>query len=286
MIYNYYGSNKFKINVETGKLKKDKTVRYFSSDYSDYYTFLLSNSLFEDDDSSEKLAVIYSDDFVEDELSLNNIVKSRNSHILIVSEKKINIKSIKKSKSDIIYMKCEPYTKEEFSSLANSILRIKKKDIKQSDLKKIIDECDLDGFKLYNSIVLYIASENTVLPSYKHPTYIWNFINGFTSRNKNLYKTELKTLIEKNGEDFFYISTMLVWAIRLLILLKSNHGNTSIISKSFGVSPYALSNLQRNINSYSLDELILFLNKINTIEYKIKTGVIREETALCLLKIL
>lgn len=111
---------------------------------------------------------------------------------------------------------------------------------------------------------------------------IWDFMDAMTSRDK---KRALHILerIYKNDSDFPYLCAMLSKQIKMLYWLKSGSVPEEVMKKDFGVHPYTISLLRKNLSKFETPFLKLLFSKLTNLDFKVKQGKIEPKLGLILL---
>ncbi len=172
-------------------------------------------------------------------------------------------------------------------------LRKQKISIDNSLTKKIISRVGSDQNLLENELqkmTLLISSEGRSKVESKDleiltensEAVIWDLMDALTSRDK---KRALKILevIYKTDSDFPYLCAMLSKQIKMLYWLKSGVVSEESMKNDFGVHPYTITVLKRNLSKFQAPFLKVLFSKITNLDFKVKQGKIEPKLGLILL---
>lgn len=159
--------------------------------------------------------------------------------------------------------------------------------------KKIINRVGVDQNTLSNELdklTLLIHAENRTSIEEKdllvltenRDVVIWDFLDALARRDK---KTALKILedIYQKDSDFSYLSVMMAKQLKILYWLKSGDISEEQIKKDFGVHPYTISELKKNMSRFDINLLKLLFSKLTNLDFKVKQGKIEPKLGLILL---
>lgn len=297
MIYLLYGEEYFLLKEKIEDIKSKTNVDNIISidfDYSNIQN-ILNEVCYIDLFNSKKLLIVSNFTFKklkeEDEKALIKYFENLNDNVIIFkcTDKSLDLrKSIVKkfnSVAEVSYLK-----KLDRFELFNQLKEMfKKEKYKISDelIKKIINDC---GYNNYSENNNYIFDEVNKLMMYtlmekeinskdiddvilkNTDNEIFNLINAVTRRDIEATFDEFK-IIKELGIEPTIILTSIAKQFRTLLqikILNSEMGNDSI-AKKLGLNPYAVEIISKNINLYSIDNLVDILDKIFYADEKMKS---------------
>ena len=297
MIYLLYGEEYFLLKEKIEEIKSKTNVDNIISidfDYSNIQN-ILNEVCYIDLFNSKKLLIVSNFTFKklkeEDEKALIKYFDNLNDNVIIFKciDKSLDLRKniVKKfnSVAKVSYLK-----KLDRFELFNHLKEMfKKEKYKISDelIKKIINDC---GYNNYSENNNYIFDEINKLMMYtlmekeinskdiddvilkNTDNEIFNLINAVTRRDIEATFDEFKIIKELDIEPTI-ILTSIAKQFRTLLqikILNSEMGNDSI-AKKLGLNPYAVEIISKNINLYTIDNLVDILDKIFYADEKMKS---------------
>ena len=176
---------------------------------------------------------------VEDEISINKIIKSRLENF-----------------------KMEDYVIKYFIDYCGN------------DNEKILNELEkLKCYKYEEKVITYDDIDSIVIKSFNDN--VFSLIDAIMNRNKkkaiNLYQDLLK-----GGEDGNKVIALLADQFRMIyngkILLKEYHNNYKEVASILDIHPYRFQKAIENSYNYSIKDILKYLNIIDNMEINMKTG--------------
>lgn len=159
--------------------------------------------------------------------------------------------------------------------------------------KKIINRVGVDQNTLSNELdklILLIHAENRtgieendlLVLTENRDIVIWDFLDALARRDKKVALKILESIYQKDS-DFSYLSVMMAKQLKTLYWLKSGDISEEQMKKYFGVHPYTISGLKRNMSRFDINLLKLLFSKLTNLDFKVKQGKIEPKLGLILL---
>lgn len=159
--------------------------------------------------------------------------------------------------------------------------------------RKIINRVGVDQNTLSNELdklILLIHAENRtsieendlLVLTENRDVVIWDFLDALTRRDKKVALKILEDIYQKDT-DFSYLSVMMAKQLKILYWLKSGDISEEQIKKDFGVHPYTVSELKKNMSRFDISLLKLLFSKLTNLDFKVKQGKIEPKLGLILL---
>lgn len=141
----------------------------------------------------------------------------------------------------------------------------------------------LASFKTGSAESMVGETDVELLVRPKMETDIFKTIDAIASKNKKTAIRLLKSHIEK-GDSPFYLSTMINFQFRNLIMVKSCESgcryNAGTMAKKLGLHPFVIYKTLNQTKKFGIEELKKIYQKIFQADLDVKTGKVESETAM------
>jgi DNA polymerase-3 subunit delta len=293
MIYFLYGEDTFRSKEELRKMieknKKNNTdwVDFVRIDAGDKQTDVLKElkqtintiSMF----SLKKMLNKDDQDEILEFLKKSKIGENKDTTIIFWSEEASgDLSKCLKSKAE-----CEEFKLLEGAQLKKWIKDFvdeQKGSIDNLALDKLIEGVGNDLWRLSNELNKLLAYNSTIRPEnvelFIKPEIdlkIFDLVDAIGYKNK-LKALKLFNQHINEGDDVYYLSSMIVYQIRNLIKVKTAKSITSL-----GLHPFVARKSQQQANNFTYEELKKIYRQLMTIDFESKLGKTNAQTALELL---
>jgi len=297
MIYLLYGEEYFLLKEKIEEIKSKTDVDNIISidfDYSNIQN-ILNEVCYIDLFNSKKLLIVSNFTFKklkeEDEKALIKYFDNLNDNIIIFKciDKSLDLRKniVKKfnSVAEVSYLK--KLDRFELFNYLKEMFKKEKYKISDELIKKIINDCGYNNysennnyiFDEVNKLMMYTLMEKEINSKDVEDVIlkntdneIFNLINAVTRKDIEATFDEFKIIKELDIEPTI-ILTSISKQFRTLLqikILNSEMGNDSI-AKKLGLNPYAVEIISKNINLYTIDNLVDVLDKIFHADEKMKS---------------
>jgi len=291
MLYLLYGKDEYRLNQKLLSIKQEYAKKYGSSlcfesidliesDEKLFWSYLNQSSLF----VSKKLLVIENafSNLTFKKSFLKKIKElSHSEHILIFIEKKeikltdsffLALKESGKAQgfSILTGKKLENWVKNAFVQFGSNIT--------EEALRNLLEYTGNNLWLLSNEIQKLSAfkkeitkKEVALLVKGSPEVEIFKTIDALVSRNKKEALIAIQRFVD-SGESLFYLSSMLAFQMRNLLMVKIAQSSGNFLPKELGMHPFVLKKLTGIARNISVEQLKLSLQNIFTADLKRKTG--------------
>ncbi len=297
MIYLLYGEEYFLLKEKIEEIKSKLNVDNIISidfDYSNIQN-ILNEVCYIDLFNTKKLLIVNNFTFKklkeEDEKDLIKYFDNLNDNVIIFKcvDKNLDLRKniVKKfnNVAEVCYLK--KLDRFELFNYLKEMFKREKYKISDELIRKIINDCGYNNysennnyiFDEVNKLMLFTLMEKEINTKdieevilKNTDNEIFNLINAVTRKDIEATFDEFKIIKELNIEPTI-ILTSISKQFRTLLqikILNSEMGNDGI-AKKLGLNPYAVEIISKNINLYTIDNLVDILDKIFYADEKMKS---------------